>query len=403
MKKSFALAALLAATAFTPALAQEEPRQERQMADGATAAEPTPIPERVMVEMAQRERGERGPRAEGGGEAPRPQWGGGQGDGGQRRAEGGWQRPQQTAPVYQAPVYQAPVYQAPAAPAQAQQAAPVERQWNRGDTGGTRNWQGQQRPDWSARSQGNQGNQQGWSRPTPPVATAPVPAQPQGNWQNREQRRDTWRNDGQGNGGVVVQRQDDRRQEGRNWNGNNGWNGQNRNDGRRNDTWQNNGRNYGQWNGNERRNDGWQNNGRNDTWRNDGWNNGRSDGWRSNNRYDQRSQWQNQYRDWNRSWSRDWRRDQRYDWQRYRSSNRDLFYGNRYYAPYGWNYGYRRFSVGFSLSYLLYDQQYWIDDPYSYRLPPVYGPYRWVRYYDDVLLVDLRSGQVVDAIYDFFE
>ena len=79
-----------------------------------------------------------------------------------------------------------------------------------------------------------------------------------------------------------------------------------------------------------------------------------------------------------------------------------MFQNNRYYAPYGWSYGYRRFTVGFSLSYVLYDQQYWIDDPYSYRLPPVYGPYRWVRYYDDVLLVDLRSGQVVDAIYDFF-
>ena len=101
-------------------------------------------------------------------------------------------------------------------------------------------------------------------------------------------------------------------------------------------------------------------------------------------------------------WNRDWRRDQRFDWQRYRYTNRNLFRGNRYDAPYGWNYGYRRFSVGFTLSNLLFDQQYWIDDPYSYRLPPAYGPYRWVRYYDDVLLVDLRSGRVVDAIYDFF-
>ena len=31
-----------------------------------------------------------------------------------------------------------------------------------------------------------------------------------------------------------------------------------------------------------------------------------------------------------------------------------------------------------------------------------HGPYRWVRYYDDVLLVDIYSGEVVDVIYDFF-
>jgi hypothetical protein len=35
-------------------------------------------------------------------------------------------------------------------------------------------------------------------------------------------------------------------------------------------------------------------------------------------------------------------------------------------------------------------------------LPPVYGPYRWVRYWDDALLVDVRSGRVVDVIHNFF-
>ncbi len=355
MKKTLAFAALLAATAFTPALAQEEPRQGRRM---ATAEEPTPLP--MQVEVAQRERGDRGPRGDGGGARP-------QGNVGEGRGQGGWQRQQQAAPA------------APA-PAQVQQAAPAPRQWNGGTDGAPRNWQGRPRPDGSARPQDGQFGQ----RQAPPVAVAP--AQP-GNWQNRDQRRDTWR----GNGGDVTQRQDGRR-----WEGNNNWNGQGRNgvqgnDGRRNDTWRNEGRDEG------RDNRQWNGNGRNDTWRNNGRNDGRND-----RRFDQRSQWQNQYRDWNRNWSRDWRRDQRYDWQRYRYSNRSLFQGNRYYAPYGWDYCYRRFSIGFSLSYLLYDQQYWIDDPYSYRLPPVYGPYRWVRYYDDVLLVDLRSGQVVDAIYDFF-
>jgi Nickel/cobalt transporter regulator len=380
MKKTLALAALLAATAFTPVLAQEEPRQGRRM---ATAEEPTPAPLNAELRVAQRERGERGergPRVDNGNGEARPQWNGGQG-----RAEGGWQRQQQAAPVAQTS----------AAPVQVEQSAPApaQRQWNGGE-GGQRNWQGQQRPDGNGGQRRWQG--QADQRQTPPVAAAPT--QPQGNWPNREQRRDTWRSNGANNGAVVTQRQDGRRQEGRDWNGNSGWNGQTRTDGqwngnRRNDTWQNNDRNQGrndhQWNGN----------GRNDTWRNDTW---RNDS-RNDRRYDQRSQWQNQYRNWNLNWNRDWRRDQRYDWQRYRYSNRGLFSSNAYYAPYGWDYGYRRFSIGFSLSYLLYDQQYWLDDPYSYRLPPADGPYRWVRYYDDVLLVDLRSGQVVDAIYDFFE
>jgi hypothetical protein len=35
-------------------------------------------------------------------------------------------------------------------------------------------------------------------------------------------------------------------------------------------------------------------------------------------------------------------------------------------------------------------------------LPASYDSYRWVRYYDDVILVDMRSGRIVDIIYDFF-
>ncbi|RZM12158.1 MAG: hypothetical protein EOP67_66195, partial [Sphingomonas sp.] len=50
----------------------------------------------------------------------------------------------------------------------------------------------------------------------------------------------------------------------------------------------------------------------------------------------------------------------------------------------------------------LWSRNYWIDDPYSYRLPEAYGPYRWVRYYDDALLVDVRTGVVVDTAYGIF-
>lgn len=114
-------------------------------------------------------------------------------------------------------------------------------------------------------------------------------------------------------------------------------------------------------------------------------------------------------RNWNRggfddrrAWNRGWRNDNRYAWSNYRASNRGLYRLPRYYAPSGWGYGYRRFGVGFTLSSVLFSQSYWIGDPYAYRLPEAYGPYRWVRYYNDALLVDLETGRVVDTVYDIF-
>jgi hypothetical protein len=101
-----------------------------------------------------------------------------------------------------------------------------------------------------------------------------------------------------------------------------------------------------------------------------------------------------------RRWSSDWRRDHRYDWRNYRNSHRSIFRLGRYYDPYGW--GYRRFSIGFNIGSSYYGSNYWLDDPWMYRLPPAYGPYRWVRYYDDALLVNIYTGQVVDVLYNFF-
>lgn len=101
-------------------------------------------------------------------------------------------------------------------------------------------------------------------------------------------------------------------------------------------------------------------------------------------------------------WSRGWRDDRHYDYRQYRTQNRFVFRLPRYQAPRGWGYGYRRFAPGLTLSPVLFDQDYWIDDPYAYRLPPAWEPYRWVRYYNDALLVDLRTGQVVDTVFDLF-
>lgn len=99
-------------------------------------------------------------------------------------------------------------------------------------------------------------------------------------------------------------------------------------------------------------------------------------------------------------WGNNWRQNPRYDWRSYRDRNRSVFRIGRFYDPFG--YGYQPLSIGFTLFSGYYQPNYWIDDPYEYRLPPVYGPYRWVRYYNDAVLVDIYTGEVEDVIRDFF-
>lgn len=99
-------------------------------------------------------------------------------------------------------------------------------------------------------------------------------------------------------------------------------------------------------------------------------------------------------------WSGQWRNDRTYDWRRHRDRHRSIYRLGYYRDPYGSRY--RRFSIGFNLFPSYYRSSYWLYDPWMYRLPPAYGPYRWVRYYDDALLINIYSGQVVDVVYDFF-
>ena len=146
---------------------------------------------------------------------------------------------------------------------------------------------------------------------------------------------------------------------------------------------------------------------RDDDRRRDGFQNGnrRDDGRRDDRRWDDRrggSTWYSDRNDGNRGgWNRGWRGNTRYDWARYRTANRNAYRLPRYYAPSGWG-GYRRFGIGTTVASGLWGQNYWIADPFAYRLPEAYGPYRWVRYYGDALLIDLRTGLVVDSVYDIF-
>lgn len=121
------------------------------------------------------------------------------------------------------------------------------------------------------------------------------------------------------------------------------------------------------------------------------WRNDRN--WRDGRRGDRRN--------WRNEWNRGWRNDNRYNWSYWRSRDRNRYRLSPYYSPYR-NWSYRRFSVGLFLDSLFYSQRYWIGDPWQYRLPPAPYGTQWVRYYNDVILVDIYTGEVVDVIYDFF-
>jgi hypothetical protein len=102
---------------------------------------------------------------------------------------------------------------------------------------------------------------------------------------------------------------------------------------------------------------------------------------------------------WNGKWNGNWRNDHRYNWQDRRRHHRSLFRLGVYFDPFGW--GYQRYSIGWRLWPNYYSSNYWFN-PTQYGLPYAPPGYQWVRYYDDALLVDTWSGQVVDVIYSFF-
>ena len=101
-----------------------------------------------------------------------------------------------------------------------------------------------------------------------------------------------------------------------------------------------------------------------------------------------------------RHWNHDWRSDGHHDWQNHRRRHRSLFHLGFYYDPFGWRY--RPYSIGWRMWPSYYRSSYWLNDPWMYRLPYAPPGYRWIRYYDDAVLVDTWDGQVVDVIYNFF-
>ena len=92
---------------------------------------------------------------------------------------------------------------------------------------------------------------------------------------------------------------------------------------------------------------------------------------------------------------RNWGRN---DWQSYRYANRGLYARGNWRSP----YRYRSFTRGYRIQPAYFGVNFQIHDPWRYRLPMHGGYTRWVRHYDDVLLVDVRRGIVIDVIRNFF-
>jgi Ni/Co efflux regulator RcnB len=69
----------------------------------------------------------------------------------------------------------------------------------------------------------------------------------------------------------------------------------------------------------------------------------------------------------------------------------------QYVAPYrGWQY--RPLRPGYQLRPAFYGPRYVIADPTRYRLPRAARNRQWIRYGDDLLLVNVRTGRVIQVV-----
>ncbi len=97
---------------------------------------------------------------------------------------------------------------------------------------------------------------------------------------------------------------------------------------------------------------------------------------------------------------RDARQEYREDWRDYRRNHREAFKRPAYAGPRG--YRYRPVTVGYRFQPAYYGSRYVIADPYRFRLPRPSSHQRWVRYGNDAVLVNVRTGRVIEVHNGFF-
>jgi len=124
---------------------------------------------------------------------------------------------------------------------------------------------------------------------------------------------------------------------------------------------------------------------------------------RHDDRRDDRRAWRGDRRDDRQDARRDWHQDRRNDrhedWQRWRESHRDEYRRGRWNAP----FRYQQFAIGGIVPRAFWSSQYYVSDWARYRLPrPEYGFQRYVRHYDDLLLINTRNGRVLRVYRNFY-
>jgi Ni/Co efflux regulator RcnB len=98
--------------------------------------------------------------------------------------------------------------------------------------------------------------------------------------------------------------------------------------------------------------------------------------------------------------AREDRREMREDWRDYRRHHRNVYRRPAYVGPRG--YRYRPVAVGYRFAPAYYGQRYWVSDWGTYRLHRPGRYQRWIRYGNDVVLINTRNGRVIQVYRDFF-
>jgi len=97
--------------------------------------------------------------------------------------------------------------------------------------------------------------------------------------------------------------------------------------------------------------------------------------------------------------AREDRRELREDWRDYRRTHRGVYNRPAYVAPRG--YRYRPVTVGVSLNRAFWAPRFRVSNYNHYRLPNPGRNRMYVRYGNDVLLINARNGRVI-RVYDRF-
>jgi len=66
------------------------------------------------------------------------------------------------------------------------------------------------------------------------------------------------------------------------------------------------------------------------------------------------------------------------------------------------NWRYRPVTVGYRMQPVFYSTRYVIVDPIRYHVRAAPRWARWVRYGDDLLLVNIRTGRVLEVVPNRF-